>query len=175
MKTARSFACFVIVSLLAIPAAAQTPATPFDAAVIVKDFLALHDLGKSSVMITSWEKLPASQKLALVDELAKHLDARDKLLIFNTHDIVVRSRLITGEMTFGGHGQVTSHDFYIAGGKAAWAITRMLDAASTGILEKMPEEDRKNAILEVKMLIRIYKKGVEDGRATATTIKAPAG
>jgi len=113
-----------------------------DALLTTKDWLQLYRLVNET-----WPKtLPEAVQKQLIVALLKRMPSDRALVLENTCDMVIMSRLAAGKMSFAGHGIILQQDLYLEGGRCAWAIEELI--GSTGlpaITEGMTPAQREEA------------------------------
>ena len=77
--------------------------------------------------VEAWAKLPAADRAQLVGLLIPALTDVRYVALRDTADLVIWYRLGKGEMKFQGHGWGIDQDLFTTGGRAAWAISRLMD------------------------------------------------
>jgi hypothetical protein len=76
----------------------------------------------------AWSKRPPAERARLAGELAPALTDRRLVGLRDPEDLIIVHRLLTGDLKWQGHGLVVRQDLFVTGGRAAWAISRLMDA-----------------------------------------------
>ena len=110
-------------------------------------------------LIASYEKLAIGKRVELMKELVGQFSAKQEQELHNLTDnfILPRANL----MKFQGHGMIIEHDIFIRGGKAAWAVQRMLNVRLPAIEEKTPPATIKDIAAQAMNAINAYERGYE--------------
>jgi hypothetical protein len=77
--------------------------------------------------VKAWSKLPKDDQTRLAELLTKSLIDRSPVQLRDTQDLIIPYRLARGELNDRGHGLVVCQDLFTVGGRAAWALSRLLE------------------------------------------------
>lgn len=93
---------------------------------IVSAFIAEPDLPALLKTQESWKRLSLSKRVRLAELFATHLPNRTKVGVKRPADLIISSRVNSGELKLYGHGWMPGQDLFLIGGKAAWAISELM-------------------------------------------------
>lgn len=82
-----------------------------------------------------WIELPLHVRLRLAKKLCPALHSNALVGLLNTADLIIPYRVKTGEMRGLGMGLCSFQDLYLRGGRAAWAISSLIDDDQFPILD----------------------------------------
>ena len=77
--------------------------------------------------VEAWAKLPASDRARVVELLVPALTDVRRVGLRDTADLIISYRIDKGDLNFYGHGWIVRQDLFTTGGRAAWAISRLMD------------------------------------------------
>lgn len=116
--------------------------------------------------VKRWQALPLSDRLSILDGLVSRLTDTSLTPVSDPEDMVVFSRIKSGKTDIPG--VVLSHDVYIAGGRMAWAVERLLRIKGLPrITEEQRQDDRLAATRQITIAVSAYKHGILDAIAEA--------
>jgi hypothetical protein len=75
----------------------------------------------------AWSKLPKADRGVLVGLLVPALTDVRHVGLQEPEDVMIAYRLARGDLKFQGHGHGVNQDLFTTGGRAAWAISRLMD------------------------------------------------
>lgn len=93
----------------------------------VTDYLAAEKWPAVFQTVEAWSCLPKADRVRLAELLAPAVTNRKRMLLKEVEDLIIPYRVDKGDLTFHGHGLVVRQDLFTTGGRAAWAIARLLD------------------------------------------------
>jgi hypothetical protein len=74
-----------------------------------------------------WPRLPKADQARLIGLLVPALTNVRRVGLRDTADLIIPYRNYKGDLKWSGHGGVVRQDLFTTGGRAAWAISRLLD------------------------------------------------
>jgi hypothetical protein len=77
--------------------------------------------------VEAWVKLPVADRVKLVELLTPPLTDVRHVGLRDTADLIIWYRIDKGDLKFYGHGWGVQQDLFTTGGRAAWAISRLMD------------------------------------------------
>ena len=118
----------IAAALLLLPlSATPMPAEDRPMTKQVSDYLATEKWPEVFQTVEIWSRLSKDERARLVELLAPALTDRSRVALRDTQDLIIPYRLDTGDLKFQGHGLVVRQDLFTTGGRAAWAISRLLE------------------------------------------------
>ncbi|MCU0702403.1 MAG: hypothetical protein MUF18_00240 [Fimbriiglobus sp.] len=99
---------------------------------LVKTYLAAEKYPAVSKTVKAWERLPKGDQLRLAELLVPSLTDCGRVSLKDPEDMIILYRLETGDLQYQGHGFAVKQDLFTVGGRAAWAIEKLLG-------DEMPE------------------------------------
>lgn len=93
----------------------------------VADYLAAEQWPTLYRTVDAWAVLPKADRVRLVGLLAPALTSRKRVPLKEVEDLIIGYRWSTGDLEFQGHGWIVRQDVFTQGGRAAWAIEKLLD------------------------------------------------
>src|SRR3954470_20283463 len=110
---------------------AEPPASEPKAKPLTEQVTAYLDTGQCPQVIRTgyneWPRLPKADQARLVGLLVPALTEVRRIDLRDTADLIIPYRNDKGDLKQYGHGLVVKQDLFTAGGRAAWAISRLLD------------------------------------------------
>jgi hypothetical protein len=120
----------------------------------LKELMACDDYKKLNDLPAAWSKLPASAKRILLLALSDKLTSTQELKLENIEDMVVMSRLQAGKMKWHMHGVILRQDVFMAGGRCAWAIEKVLGSKLPSIEADMEAKELEERVRTIKEKIK---------------------
>lgn len=77
--------------------------------------------------VEAWSRLAKADRARLIELLAPSLTNCKRVPLYETADLIIPYRTDKGDLKFQGHGLVVRQDLFTIGGRAAWAIGKLLD------------------------------------------------
>jgi hypothetical protein len=77
--------------------------------------------------VEGWSRLPKADRASLMGLLVPALTDVRRIGLLDTADLIIQYRIDRGDLKFYGHGWIVSQDLFTTGGRAAWAVSRLLD------------------------------------------------
>ncbi len=148
----------------ALTAANQASVMPLVSVVLREQattFLEEKDYTLSRKFIERWQFLPKPCKIVLLETLACRLSSNKRIKLVNTEDMIIPSRLFSGDMQWPGHGYVIRQDLFVAGGKAAWAIAELIGTELPEVTEGQTKKERAAMAVKIEQRIKEYAKGAK--------------
>jgi len=91
------------------------------------DYLAAKEWPVLIQTVEAWSGLPKADRARLVEHLTPAVKDRRRVPLEEVQDLIIFYRLSTGDLTYQGHGGIVGQDLFITGGRAAWALEKLLD------------------------------------------------
>ena len=97
----------------------------------------------------AWSRRPLADRARLAGLLSPALADRRHVGLRDTQDLIIWYRIDTGDLKFQGHGRVVRQDLFVAGGRAAWALSRLMDVDLPELNAGLTQEewDRRAALI----------------------------
>ena len=115
-----------------------------------------HNLRKT---IGTWQTLPKPARVIVIETLFRRLPSDEVIKLRSTGDLMIESRIDSGDLKFGGHGHSIEQDLFTIGGKAAWAIGELISVDNLPmIVEGQTNKERAEIIKTIRTRIDYYIK-----------------
>ena len=113
----------------------------------VDELLTTEDYQVLLTLPRQWtSNLSETAQKDLIIELLKRIGTRKELKLENYGDMIVKSRVHTGEMKSNERGVLLKQDIFIEGGRCAWALERLLNCDMPMITTRFKLEHTERAI-----------------------------
>jgi hypothetical protein len=129
---------------------------------IVNVLMTSSDCGKLVKFVMELDALPKAIKDQLLLSLPMQLDNMDELPLTNLTGTAIESRLRAGEMQWHGHGILLKQDIMTKGGRAAWALEKLLK-------EKLPAIEKGLSKQEIETRVKTIKDKVKQKLEASTS------
>lgn len=93
----------------------------------VSTYLATEKCPEVESAVEAWVRLPKADRANLAGLLVPALTDVRRVGLREPGDLFIAYRVRTGDLKFYGHGWAVKQDLFTTGGRAAWAISRLLD------------------------------------------------
>ncbi|HXG08322.1 MAG TPA: hypothetical protein VNK04_00885 [Gemmataceae bacterium] len=93
----------------------------------VNDYLTAEKWPVLFQTVEAWSRLPKVDRAKIVALLTPAIADCKRVPLQEVEDLIIPYRVAKGDLKFQGHGLVVRQDLFTAGGRAAWAIGRLLE------------------------------------------------
>jgi len=126
---------------------------------VVQTFFAETKYGRCVELTRAWRILPPSGKIGLLEALAESLTSRREAAFSDVSDMAVWHRVAAGRMKFDGMGVLLKQDVFIEGGRAAWAIERIIDVRLPAVTDELSDEKLRARVDVIRLAVSAYANG----------------
>ncbi len=110
--------------------------------------------------INGWERLPRAARVRLAAKLVPALHTTAFVRPINTADLMVPYRLQTGELKHIGFGLHIQQDVFLSGGRAAFAISRLIGDENLPVLDGgLTAGEWNKRALAIEAKVKAFAKG----------------
>ncbi|MBT3291747.1 MAG: hypothetical protein HN380_30675 [Victivallales bacterium] len=125
------------------------------------------DIRPLADLIREWRRYAPPYREKTLQALASQLTSVTESRMTETGNMAILHRVVSGEMPFPARGTVIVQDIFIKGGRAAWAIEKLIGIqfpGSLAITHELDNEVREARVAVIRAFVQTYLNGVRDGR-----------